>query len=112
MALKIIEGSVEEIGPATALPDDGGASWEFVRFSRGRKKPVTLCNVMADPKVGSRIHHGQMGKFAFYSHAGSSFCAGSQARTASRSSGWKMIRLQSRQPPSARPPSGKCCWAS
>ena len=70
MALKIIEGSVDEIGAATTLPDNGGTSLAFVRFSRGRKRPVTLRDVMADPKVGSRIHPGQMGKFAFYSHAG------------------------------------------
>lgn len=69
MALKIIEGSVAEIGAATALPDNGGTSWAFVRFSRGRKKPMTLRDVMADPKVGARIHQGQLGKFAFYSHA-------------------------------------------
>jgi len=69
MALKIIEGSVDAVGTATALPD-GGTSWEFVRFSRGQKKPVTLGNVMADPKVGASIHQGQMGKFAFYAHAG------------------------------------------
>jgi hypothetical protein len=69
MALKIIEGSVDAVGTATALPD-GGTSWESVRFSRGRKKPVTLDNVMADPKVGARITVGQMGRFAFYAHNG------------------------------------------
>ncbi|RYY92453.1 MAG: hypothetical protein EON61_26345 [Alphaproteobacteria bacterium] len=67
MALKIIEGAVDAVGTATALPD-GGTSWDSVRFSRGRKKPVTLGNVMADPKVGARIAVGQMGRFAFYAH--------------------------------------------
>jgi len=69
MALKIIDGSVEEIGAATSLPD-GGTSWDFVRFSRGRKKPLTLRDVMADAKVGAHIKTGQLGKFAFYAYAG------------------------------------------
>lgn len=69
MALKIIEGSVDELGEASELPDGGGTSWAFVRFSRGRRKPMTLRDVMADPKVGARLHKGQLGKFAFYNHA-------------------------------------------
>ena len=67
MALKIIDGSVDEVGPETV--SEAGASWEFVRFSRGRKQPLTLRNVMADPKVGARLHKGQLGRFAFYAHA-------------------------------------------
>ena len=70
MALKIIEGSVDEIGAAKALADASGLAWDFVRFSRGRKTPVTLRDVMADAKVGAHIRRGQMGKFAFYAHAG------------------------------------------
>ncbi len=66
MALKIIDGSVDEVGPETV--SETGTSWEFVRFSRGRKRPLTLANVMADPKVGARIRKGQLGRFAFYTH--------------------------------------------
>lgn len=71
MALKIVEGAVAELGEASAINSEaGGLSWDFVKFSRGQRKPVTLARVMADPKVGTHIKPGQMGRFAFYSHAG------------------------------------------
>ena len=72
MALKIVEGVVEAIGTPTALADTdaGGTAWDSVRFSRGHRKPVTLGPIMADAKVGAHIKPGQMGRFAFYAHAG------------------------------------------
>lgn len=70
MALKLIEGAVDAIGTASALAgtDAGGVVWDFVRFSRGRRKPITLGPIMADAKVGAHIKPGQMGRFAFYTH--------------------------------------------
>ncbi|MEQ1780560.1 MAG: hypothetical protein ABMA14_04310 [Hyphomonadaceae bacterium] len=73
MALMIVEGVVEEVGPATPLASESGttgASWTFVRFSRGKRKPTTLERVAADARVGARIAPGQAGRFAFYAHKG------------------------------------------
>lgn len=73
MALMIIEGVVEEVGPATALTSETGptgTSWAFVRFSRNKGKPTTLERVLADTKLGARVVPAQAGRFAFYAHEG------------------------------------------
>ena len=83
MALMIVDGVVEEVGPATPLVSETGqtdaswagaswtgASWTFVRFSRGKRKPTTLERVAADARVGARIAPKQAGRFAFYAHQG------------------------------------------
>lgn len=73
MALMIVEGVVEEVGPATLLVSETGptgTSWTFVRFSRGKRKPTTLERVMGDVRLGARIAPKQAGRFAFYAHQG------------------------------------------
>lgn len=71
MALKIIKGIVEELGPATAILSGTGpmgSAWSFVRFRDLKQNPVTLNNVIADPALGARIMAGKAGRFAFYAH--------------------------------------------
>lgn len=73
MALKVIEGVVAELGPATPLNSETGPTgtrWAFVRFDRTGRKPVTLANVVADPAIGACIVPQQAGRFAFYPHNG------------------------------------------
>lgn len=73
MALKIIDGAIEEIGEATALSSEAGPSgavWSFVRFGRSKRKPVTLVRVMTDPAMSKRISPKQAGRFAFYPYDG------------------------------------------
>jgi hypothetical protein len=79
MALKMIEGQVEELGPSTALAAEAGqtgTSWTFVRFSQRKRRPVTLERVIADQTIGARLASKQAGRFAFYTHAGQSILCG------------------------------------
>ncbi len=79
MALRMIEGQVEELGPATQLVAEGGrtgTSWAFVKFSQRKRRPVTIEKVVADQAVGARLAIGQAGRFAFYSHDGQSILCG------------------------------------
>jgi hypothetical protein len=79
MALRMIEGQVEELGPATALVAEAGqtgTSWTFVTFSQRKRRPVTLEKVVADPTIGARLVAKQAGRFAFYSHDGQSVLCG------------------------------------
>lgn len=79
MALRMIEGRIEELGPATALVAEAGqtgASWAFVTFSQGKRRPVTLENVVADQAIGARLLEKQAGRFAFYAHRGQSILCG------------------------------------
>ena len=73
MALKVIEGVISDLGPATPLSAaDGptGTRWDFLSFSRAGRKPVTLANVVADKALGACITPQQAGRFAFYPHDG------------------------------------------
>lgn len=79
MALRMIEGRVEELGPATALVAEAGQtgrSWAFVTFSQGKRRPVTLENVVADQAIGAHILGQHAGRFAFYAHKGQSILCG------------------------------------
>lgn len=71
MALKVLDGIVDQLGPATPLGPEGastGAQWAFVRFNRARRGPVTLEQVIADHALSARLTDRQAGRFAFYSH--------------------------------------------
>lgn len=73
MALKIITGVVEELGPAQVLTAEAGPAgtrWAFVRFSANRQKPVKLEDVIADPVLGAHLAVQKAGRFAFYPHDG------------------------------------------
>ncbi len=73
MALRMIEGQVEELGPSTPLVAEAGPTgtlWAFVTFSQRKRRPVTLEKVVADPAIGARLVPKQAGRFAFYSHDG------------------------------------------
>jgi hypothetical protein len=51
MALKVIEGVVEEVGhpsPVAGEAGQAGTMWAFIRFNRTKQKPVTLEQVVAD----------------------------------------------------------------
>jgi len=71
MALKVLQGVIDQLGPASPLGPDGGSTgteWAFVRFNRTGRKPVTLEQVVADLMIGTHITARQAGRFAFYSH--------------------------------------------
>ena len=71
MALKVIEGVVEEFGLATALVSEAGPTgmaWTFVRFGQRKQKPATLEKVVADEALGAHLAVGQAGRFAFFPH--------------------------------------------
>jgi hypothetical protein len=73
VALKVIEGVVEEFGLATALVSEAGPTgmaWTFVRFSQRQQKPARLGKVVADQALGARLVVGQAGRFALLRHAG------------------------------------------
>jgi hypothetical protein len=73
MALKVLEGVVDQLGPISPLTADAGQTgmaWAFVRFSRDMRKPVILERVVADPTMGAYLAPGAGGRFAFYRHAG------------------------------------------
>lgn len=73
MALKIIEGVVEEIGEASSLSSETGPAgtvWSFVRFGRGKRSVVTLERVMADPAMSKHVALKQAGRFALYPYDG------------------------------------------
>lgn len=79
MALRMIEGQVEELGPATRLGAEAretGTSWAFVKFSQRKRRPVTIEKVVADQSVGARLAVNQAGRFALYSHDGQSILCG------------------------------------
>src|SRR5690349_8709215 len=69
MALKIVDGAITGIGPASPLASEtgpSGASWDFVAFDRGERPALRLERVMADHQIGARIVLKQAGRFAFY----------------------------------------------
>lgn len=69
MALKVIRGVIDQLGPTSAILAEAGqtgTAWAFVRFNRATRKPVTLEQVVADPAMGARLAVRQTGRFAFY----------------------------------------------
>lgn len=71
MALKVLDGIVDQLGPASPLGPEGGSTgtaWAFVRFNRNKRKSVTLEQVVADLTMGAHLAVRQAGRFAFYSH--------------------------------------------
>ena len=71
MALKVLNGVVDQLGPASPLGAEGaatGTEWAFVRFNRASRKAVTLERVVADLTMGAHLAVRQAGRFAFYSY--------------------------------------------
>ena len=69
MALKVIRGVIDQLGPVSPIVADAGQTgnvWAFVRFNRATRKPVTLEQVVADAAISSHITTRQTGRFAFY----------------------------------------------
>jgi len=79
MALRMIEGQVEELGPASEIVAEAGqtgTSWAFVTFSQNKRRPVTIEKVVADQAIRARLAGKQAGRFAFYAHEGQSILCG------------------------------------
>jgi len=73
MALKVIEGVVEEVGHPSPVAGEAGQAWTmwaFIRFNRTKQKPLTLEQVVADAAMGARVVAREAGRFAFYRHEG------------------------------------------
>ncbi len=71
MALKVFQGVIDQLGPASPLGPDGaptGTEWAFVRLNRASRKPVKVEQVVADLTIGACIAVRQTGRFAFYLH--------------------------------------------
>lgn len=71
MALKLVHGVIDELGPASAIVAEAGQTgtmWAFVRFNRGSRSPMTLERVVADTAMSAHLTVQQAGRFAFYPH--------------------------------------------
>jgi hypothetical protein len=69
MALKVIRGVIDQLGPVSPIVAEAGPTgnvWAFVRFNRATRRPVTLEQVVADAAIGAHVAVRQTGRFAFY----------------------------------------------